>query len=118
MTATTVLGQRTKNTLDGRDAAQHGYPILISDLLSPARGQRLRGPRGDELGRQRGPDPAHVEASLRGRRRPALGFTFVEILTMCPTGWFIETEEAPDYLADNLATVHALGVLKDLPADG
>src|ERR1019366_8014015 len=32
MTSTTVLGQRTKNTLEGRDAAQHGYPILISDL--------------------------------------------------------------------------------------
>ena len=31
------------------------------------------------------------------------GFSFVEILTMCPTGWFVETEEAPEYLADNLA---------------
>ena len=40
------------------------------------------------------------------------GFAFVEILTMCPTGWFIETEEAPDYLDDNLAAVHTIGVLK------
>ena len=32
---------------------------------------------------------------------------------MCPTGWFIETQEAPDYLADNLAAVHTVGVLKD-----
>ena len=31
------------------------------------------------------------------------GFSFVEILTMCPTGWFIETQEAPDYLAEHLA---------------
>ena len=30
MTATTALGQRTKNTLDGRDAAQHGFPIRLS----------------------------------------------------------------------------------------
>jgi 2-oxoglutarate ferredoxin oxidoreductase subunit beta len=37
----------------------------------------------------------------------------VEILTMCPTGWFIETQEAPDYLTDNLAAVHAIGVVKD-----
>src|SRR6202140_3238041 len=34
MTATSVLGQRTKNTLDGRDAAYHGYPIRIGDLLA------------------------------------------------------------------------------------
>jgi 2-oxoglutarate ferredoxin oxidoreductase subunit beta len=31
MTATTVLGQRTKNTLEGRDAAAHGYPIMLSN---------------------------------------------------------------------------------------
>ena len=49
-----------------------------------------------------------LETQLAGR-----GFSFVEILTMCPTGWFIETQEAPDYLADNLAAVHTVGVLKD-----
>jgi hypothetical protein len=32
---------------------------------------------------------------------------------MCPTGWFIETQEAPEYLTDNLAAVHQIGVLKD-----
>ena len=30
------------------------------------------------------------EAQLRGE-----GFSFVEILTMCPTGWFIETARGP-----------------------
>jgi 2-oxoglutarate ferredoxin oxidoreductase subunit beta len=49
-----------------------------------------------------------LEVQLRGE-----GFTFVEILTMCPTGWFVETQEAPDYLSDNLAAVHAIGVVKD-----
>jgi 2-oxoglutarate ferredoxin oxidoreductase subunit beta len=44
------------------------------------------------------------------------GFTFVEVLTMCPTGWFIDTADAPDYLSDNLAQVHTLGVLKDVDA--
>src|SRR6266571_4117233 len=34
MTATSVLGQRTKNSLDGRDASYHGYPIKIADLLA------------------------------------------------------------------------------------
>ena len=45
------------------------------------------------------------------------GFSFVEILTMCPTGWFVETEEAPGYLEDNLAAVHTPGVLKDEARD-
>ena len=34
LTSTTVLGQRTKNTLDGRDAEAHGYPILLANLLA------------------------------------------------------------------------------------
>ena len=38
MTATTVLGQRTKNTLDGRDAAAHGYPIRLSNLIAELEG--------------------------------------------------------------------------------
>jgi 2-oxoglutarate ferredoxin oxidoreductase subunit beta len=62
----------------------------------------------------------HVSATRRMLRRAfqlqaaGVGFTFVEILTMCPTGWFIETTEAPDYLEDKLAAVHELGVLKDV----
>jgi 2-oxoglutarate ferredoxin oxidoreductase subunit beta len=44
------------------------------------------------------------------------GFSLVEILTMCPTGWFIETQEAPGYLTDNLAAVHTIGVLKGVQA--
>ena len=38
MTATTVLGQRTKNTLGGRDAKYHGHPISMTDLLTPLGG--------------------------------------------------------------------------------
>jgi len=65
MTATTAIGQRTKNTLDGRDAAYHGHPIRIADRLlqlgesflvaaSPDDGHaRLR-----ELGRAAEPDAA------------------------------------------------------------
>jgi 2-oxoglutarate ferredoxin oxidoreductase subunit beta len=43
------------------------------------------------------------------------GFSLVEILTMCPTGWFIETPKGPDYLDEVLGNVHITGELK---ADG
>ncbi len=47
------------------------------------------------------------ETQLRGE-----GFSFVEILTMCPTGWFIPTADGPGYLDDVLAEVHVTGDLK------
>lgn len=112
MTSTTVLGQRTKNTLDGRDAVHHGYPILVSNLIAQLEGSAY-------VARGTVNSAGHVAATRRLLRRAlevqaaGAGFSFVEVLTMCPTGWFIETTEAPGYLEDNLAAVHKLGVLKD-----
>ncbi len=37
-----------------------------------------------------------IAARASRPRWPGEGFSFVEILTMCPTGWFIETHEAPE----------------------
>src|SRR3954454_25037894 len=37
-TATTVLGQRTKTSLDGRDPEDHGYPIPVADLVAGLQG--------------------------------------------------------------------------------
>jgi 2-oxoglutarate/2-oxoacid ferredoxin oxidoreductase subunit beta len=115
LTATTVLGQRTKNTLDGRDAELHGYPILLSNLIAQLEGAafvaRCAVNNAGNVSRTRKTLQRAFETQLSGA-----GFSFVEILTMCPTGWFIETDEAPEYLADNLAAVHATGVLKDTAA--
>jgi 2-oxoglutarate ferredoxin oxidoreductase subunit beta len=111
ITATTVLGQRTKNTLDGRDAKNDGYPIRLSNLLAQLEGASYvaRGAvnNAGNVARTKRMITRALEVQQAG------GFSFVEILTMCPTGWFIETQEAPDYLADNLAEVHTVGVLKD-----
>ena len=113
MTATTVLGQRTKNTLEGRDAGAHGHPIRLSDLLAGIDGAAYvaRGAvnTAGNVARTRRMIQRAFET-----QRAGLGFSFVEILTMCPTGWFIETQEAPGYLADHLAPVHSVGVLKDV----
>jgi len=115
LTATTVLGQRTKNTLEGRDAAAHGYPILLSTLLAGLEGTAYvaRGAVNSavNVNRTRKMINHALRTQLEGR-----GFSFVEILTMCPTGWFVETTDAPHYLADTHAAVHVPGVLKDVTA--
>jgi 2-oxoglutarate ferredoxin oxidoreductase subunit beta len=117
LTATTVLGQRTKNTLDGRSAPEHGYPIRLANVLAGLDGTAYVA-RGavNTAG-----NVAHTSKMLRRAFETQLagaGFSYVEILTMCPTGWFVETQEAPAYLTDTLASVHTIGVLKDTGADG
>jgi 2-oxoglutarate ferredoxin oxidoreductase subunit beta len=112
MTATTAPGQRTKNTLEGRDVAYHGHPIRIADMLAPLGGTAYAA-RGSVH------DAAHVvktKAMLRRAlesQREGRGFSFVEILTMCPTGWFVPTAEGPGYLDRVLRPVHATGELRN-----
>jgi 2-oxoglutarate ferredoxin oxidoreductase subunit beta len=111
MTATSVLGQRTKNSLDGRDAEYHGYPILIGDLIAQLHGAAYvaRGSvhNAGGVARTRKMFRRAFETQLR-----AGGFTFVEVLTMCPTGWFIPAAEGPDYMHETLGEVHIMGELK------
>ncbi|MDQ1433406.1 MAG: 2-oxoglutarate/2-oxoacid ferredoxin oxidoreductase subunit beta [Actinomycetota bacterium] len=111
MTATSVIGQRTKNTLDGRDAKYHGYPILIGDLIAQLQGAAYvaRGSvhNAGSVARTRKMFKRAFESQLRGE-----GFTFVEVLTMCPTGWFVPTADGPDYMQETLGEVHIMGELK------
>ena len=111
MTSTTVLGQRTKNSIEGRDAAYHGHPILIGDLLAQLGGTAyaartsVHGAAG--VVRTRRALQRAFETQEKGE-----GFSFVEVLTMCPTGWFIPTAQGPDYLDQVMGSVHVTGELK------
>jgi 2-oxoglutarate/2-oxoacid ferredoxin oxidoreductase subunit beta len=116
MSAATVLGQRTKTSLDGRDPVAHGRPILLADLVARLDGAAF-------VARGAVNSAGNVAWTQRALRRAletqvaGAGFSLVEILTMCPTGWFVETADAPTYLADNLAAVHTGGILKDVRAE-
>ncbi len=112
MTSTTVIGQRTKNTLDGRDPHLHGQPIRAADLVAQLDGAAYVARGAVNTAGNVAKTKRMIERALEVQLSGA-GFSFVEILTMCPTGWFIRTEEAPDYLAGTLAGVHVGGVLKD-----
>lgn len=111
MTATSVLGQRTKTSLDGREASYHGFPIKIADLLAQLDGVAYvaRGSvhSAGAAAKTKKMVRKALEAQLQRR-----GFSFVEILTMCPTGWFIGAPEGADYMEATLGQVHTMGELK------
>ncbi len=111
LTVTTTIGQRTKNTIEGRDAAKHGHPMRIAELLAQIDGVGYvaRGAVND-AGNVARTKRMMVEAFTA--QQQGLGLSFVEVLTMCPTGWFVPTDEAPNYLAETIAGTHAVGVLR------
>lgn len=112
MTAATVIGQRTKTTIEGRSAEEHGYPIPLAEILQGFPGVSYVA-RGSvfNLG-------GIVQAKKLIRRGfehqlEGAGLALVEILTMCPTGWFLPTKEGPEYLMDTLGKEYVLGPMKD-----
>lgn len=112
MTATSVLGQRTKTSIEGRDASYHGFPIPIADVVAGMQGARYVA-RG---GVYNAGTVARTKRMLRTafeRQVQDNAFTFVEVLTMCPTGWFVPTADGPDYLTESLEEQYPLGELKN-----
>jgi 2-oxoglutarate ferredoxin oxidoreductase subunit beta len=111
LTATTVIGQRTKTSLEGREAEAHGYPIDVTKLIAQMEGTAYAA-RGavntaGMVARTKRMIRRAVELQMAGA-----GFTFVEVLTMCPTGWFVATPEGPEYLEESMMETFGIGELK------
>lgn len=110
LTATTVIGQRTKTSIAGRDAEQHGYPVPVADLVAKLQGAAYvaRGAvnTAGAVAQTKRMLRKAFETQLAGK-----GFGLVEILTMCPTGWFVTAPDGPDYLASSLEQTYPIGEL-------
>jgi 2-oxoglutarate/2-oxoacid ferredoxin oxidoreductase subunit beta len=110
-TATTVLGQHTKTTPGGRSRELHGHPIKISELIAQLDGAAyvaraaVHTPSAIKLTRQYLRDAFQCQLERKG-------FSLVEILTMCPTDWYVEPTETPDWVEQNFAPTYPLKVLK------
>jgi 2-oxoglutarate ferredoxin oxidoreductase subunit beta len=108
MAPTTLLGQKTTTTPDGRDARTHGYPIRVVELLSA-----LQGPA--YLARVSVHSPQEVkkagDAIKKAFRLQAegRGFSLVEVLSTCPTNWGLSPPLALKWLAENLLPFYPLG---------
>ena len=93
-------------------AEQHGYPIKITELIA-----QLDGAAYVARGAVHTPAAIKLDEAVPARRLPSRsssgkGFSFVEILTMCPTDWFVEPTETPDWVEQNFAPTYPLRVLK------
>jgi len=118
MAPTTLPGQRTTTTRDGRDVAVDGYPIRMAELLATLDGTAY-------AIRVAVDTPRHiVEAGLAIRKAFDIqitqrGFAFVEVLATCPTNWAMSPIEANQHIAATLIPAFPLGVFKDtVPGPG
>lgn len=116
MAPTTLIGQKSTTTVMGRDALTTGYPMkmceLISVLEAPVFVARyaLNTPKG-VMDAKRGIKKA-FEMQLRGE-----GFTFIELLTNCPTNWGMNPIDTLEYMNTNTIPYFTPGIFKDKGAE-
>ncbi|MCK4546746.1 MAG: 2-oxoacid:acceptor oxidoreductase family protein [Candidatus Eisenbacteria sp.] len=110
---TSLIGQRTATTPRGRSAENDGYPMRVCELLAT-----LEGPTYIERTSLRTPK---LTQKTRKAIRKALqyqmenrGFSLVEILSPCPTGWKVDPVKSLDWMEQQLEAYFQLGVFKDV----
>ena len=112
MAPTTLLGQRTTSSPQGRDPGLAGYPIPITEMLGilPGVSYAARGSIADpgQIGKTKQMLRRAFETQLAGG-----GFSIVEILSTCPVGWGMTPVEAMHHVAEDVPLVYPLGVIVD-----
>lgn len=115
MTAASVIGQRTKNSIDGRTVDDHGYPIAIAELVASLQGSAYVARCSVHNAASIAQTRRYVRKAFQ-RQTEGQGLSLVEILTMCPTGWFVPPEAGTGYLMESLGKTYPLGEIKDRAA--
>lgn len=116
MAPTTLLGQRTTTSPDGRDAFREGYPLHVCELLAsleaPVYLERVAlGNAKQVLGAAKA-----IKKALTNQVK-GLGFSLVEILSPCPTIWKLKPADAQKRVREEMVQAFPLGVYRDRTAD-
>jgi len=112
MAPTTLLGQRTTSSPDGRDAALMGFPIRITEMLAQLPGvtYAARGTVADVagIGKLKSMIKRACQVQMNGG-----GFSIVEALSNCPVGWGMTPLESLEHLKGPVVEAYPLGVIVD-----
>ena len=115
MAPTTLPGMRTTSSPSGRDVETMGYPIRAAELLSTLDGagyvvrRSLHDPKNIRMAKKA--IRMAFETQVRG-----LGFSMVEMLSVCPTNWGMTPRQSLQWLEEKMVTYYPLGDYKVSPA--
>jgi 2-oxoisovalerate ferredoxin oxidoreductase beta subunit len=112
MAPTTLVGQKSTTSPWGRRPANEGFPLRMSELLSsleaPVYIERVALSDNKNIMRARRAIRKALEI-----QRDNLGFSFVEILSPCPTIWGKNPVDARRWVAEQMIPVFPLNVFRD-----
>jgi 2-oxoglutarate ferredoxin oxidoreductase subunit beta len=114
MAPTTLLGQVTTTTQQGRKAVGEGYPLQVAELLAVL-------PGAIYIERRSLHNPAEIRKTKKAVKHAfelqvnaAQGLSMVEILSPCPTNWKMTPAKSMEWIEKELTKTFPLGCLKDV----
>ena len=117
MAPTTLIGQRATTCQDGRTREQAGMPIRMAEMLSTLDGcvyaERVCVTDIANINKAKKAIKKAFQKQMNGE-----GFTFIEVLSTCPTNWGMTPLKANQWLKDNMVPYYPLGVIKETAPEG
>lgn len=110
MAPTSLLGQKTTSSPQGRDRST-GAPLRISELLAQIDGAAY-------VVRRSLHDAPHIRQAKKAIlqalqvQQRGLGFSLVELLSTCPTNWGLTPSQAMQWVKDSMLPNYPLGDFK------
>ncbi|OHB32401.1 MAG: 2-oxoglutarate oxidoreductase [Desulfuromonadaceae bacterium GWC2_58_13] len=112
MAPTTLPAQKTSTSPYGRNVSTDGYPIRMAELLSHLEGVSYSA-------RVAVNSPKNILQAARVVKKAfevqvnGQGFSFVEVLSACPTNWGMDPLKANARVENELIPYFSLGIFKD-----
>lgn len=111
MAPTTLIGQKTSTSPYGRDSETMGYPLDLPKVLTQIEGAVYVASVSVD-------SPKAIKEAKKVLRKAfqvqldGLGYSFVSILSTCPTNWGLSPVEALEWLQTKMKPSFTLGELK------
>jgi 2-oxoglutarate ferredoxin oxidoreductase subunit beta len=115
MSPTSLPGQKTTSTPQGRDIEQTGFPIRTAEMLATLDGAGY-------IVRRSLHDPKNIRKAKKSIRlafetqQRGLGFSMVELLSTCPINWELSPIEALQWIEERMIPVYPLEDFKVSPS--
>lgn len=110
---TTAMGQITTTSPLGRNKEYHGFPIKTAEHIALCDGASFSARVAlydiKNIMNAKKQIKKAFEYNLEG-----LGFSFVEILSSCPTNWKLSPKDSHKKIENELTKIYPLGVFKDV----
>lgn len=101
MAPTTLIGQKATTCVGGRTPEQAGFPLRMAEIMNTIDGAVY-------VERVTVTTPADIRKAKKAIARAfdvqeqGLGYSFVEILSTCPTNWGMPPVQSIDWLRENM----------------